>query len=86
MYSLPGIVTSCGDVYKGCLDTVDWNGGMEWNDNKLDTSHWFSPLYKATSEQRFLVLTFQNFNTKWPTFSKLHQQTAVSKSYNETKL
>jgi len=23
---------------KGRLDLVDWNGGMDWNGNKLDTS------------------------------------------------
>ena len=30
----------------GCLDSVEWNGGMEWNGNKLDTSDWFSPSYR----------------------------------------
>ena len=29
----------------GRLDSVDWNGGMEWNSNKLDTSDLFSPSY-----------------------------------------
>jgi len=29
----------------GRLDSVEWNGGLEWNGNKLDTSNWFSPPY-----------------------------------------
>jgi len=29
----------------GCLDSVDWNGGMEWNGNKLGSYDWFSPPY-----------------------------------------
>jgi len=36
----------------GRLDSVEWNGGlewwnggMEWNGYKLDTSDWFSPSY-----------------------------------------
>ena len=35
---------------EGRLDSVEWNGGIDWNDgisllNKLDTSDWFSPPY-----------------------------------------
>ena len=31
----------------GHLDSVDWNGEMEFNGNKLDASDWFSPPYKT---------------------------------------
>ena len=36
----------------GRLDSVEWNGGMEWTVNMLDNSDWFHLLIMTTSEQR----------------------------------
>ena len=42
--------TTAWTATAGRLDSVEWNGGLEWwnglNGNKLDTSDWFSPPYR----------------------------------------
>ena len=49
---------------QGCLDIVEWNGGMdrewsdgmEWNGNKLDTSDWFSHMYRLPLNKDHLLI------------------------------
>ena len=47
----------------GSLDSVEWNGVLEWNGNKLDTSDWFSPPYRPPlNKEHLLIKTTQ---IKW---------------------
>ena len=56
VFGSPNTLVFCSIPHQGCLDSVEWNGGMEWNGNKLDTSDWFSPPYRPPLNKDHLLI------------------------------